>query len=33
MIAAARERNIPVLVAGSDATDHPSLYLDRAPVP
>jgi len=29
MIAAARERNIPVLVAGSDATDHPSLYLDR----
>ena len=29
MIGAARERNIPVLVAGSDATDHPSLYLNQ----
>ncbi len=28
MIAAARERGIPVVVAGSDATDHPAAYLD-----
>lgn len=28
MIAAARDRGIPVVVAGSDATDHPDLYLD-----
>lgn len=28
MIAAAHERGIPVVVAGSDATDHPALYLD-----
>ena len=28
MIAAARERGIPVVVAGSDATDHPVEYLD-----
>ncbi len=28
MIAAARARHIPVIVAGSDATDHPSVYLD-----
>jgi radical SAM superfamily enzyme YgiQ (UPF0313 family) len=28
MIASARARGIPVLVAGSDATDHPELYLD-----
>jgi radical SAM superfamily enzyme YgiQ (UPF0313 family) len=27
MIRAARERRIPVVVAGSDATDHPSMYL------
>jgi anaerobic magnesium-protoporphyrin IX monomethyl ester cyclase len=27
MIGAARRRNVPVLVAGSDATDHPSMYL------
>jgi anaerobic magnesium-protoporphyrin IX monomethyl ester cyclase len=27
MIRAARERNITVVVAGSDATDHPSMYL------
>ena len=29
MIDAARERGIPVVVAGSDASDHPALYLDR----
>jgi radical SAM superfamily enzyme YgiQ (UPF0313 family) len=29
MVAAARERGITVVVAGSDASDHPSLYLDR----
>jgi len=29
MIGAARERQIPVIVAGSDATDHPDLYLAR----
>jgi anaerobic magnesium-protoporphyrin IX monomethyl ester cyclase len=29
MIDAAQARHIPVLVAGSDATDHPGLYLDR----
>jgi len=28
MIAAARDRGIPVVVAGSDATDHPVEYLD-----
>jgi radical SAM superfamily enzyme YgiQ (UPF0313 family)/glycosyltransferase involved in cell wall biosynthesis len=28
MIAAARRRGIPVVVAGSDATDHPAEYLD-----
>jgi radical SAM superfamily enzyme YgiQ (UPF0313 family) len=28
MIAAARDRGIPVIVAGSDATDHPGLYLE-----
>ena len=28
MIAAAAQRGIPVVVAGSDATDHPALYLD-----
>src|SRR5688572_9446031 len=28
MIGAARERVIPVIVAGSDATDHPEVYLD-----
>ena len=28
MIASARARGVPVLVAGSDATDHPELYLD-----
>ncbi|HWW88353.1 MAG TPA: glycosyltransferase, partial [Vicinamibacterales bacterium] len=28
MIGAARARQIPVIVAGSDATDHPSIYLD-----
>ncbi|MEQ1730987.1 MAG: radical SAM protein, partial [Vicinamibacterales bacterium] len=28
MIAAAALRGIPVVVAGSDATDHPALYLD-----
>jgi radical SAM superfamily enzyme YgiQ (UPF0313 family) len=28
MIAAARRRGIPVLIAGSDATDHPLMYLD-----
>ncbi len=28
MIAAAVRRGIPVVVAGSDATDHPALYLD-----
>jgi radical SAM superfamily enzyme YgiQ (UPF0313 family) len=27
MIAACRQRQVPVLVAGSDATDHPDLYL------
>jgi anaerobic magnesium-protoporphyrin IX monomethyl ester cyclase len=29
MIDAARARNVAVIVAGSDATDHPGLYLDR----
>jgi anaerobic magnesium-protoporphyrin IX monomethyl ester cyclase len=29
MIQAARHRRIPVVVAGSDATDHPAQYLDR----
>jgi radical SAM superfamily enzyme YgiQ (UPF0313 family) len=29
MIDAARSRGIPVIVAGSDASDHPELYLDR----
>ena len=28
MIAAARTRGIPTIVAGSDATDHPATYLD-----
>ena len=28
MIAAARDRGVPTLVAGSDASDHPALYLD-----
>ncbi|MFN7913877.1 MAG: radical SAM protein [Vicinamibacterales bacterium] len=28
MIGAAQDRGIPVLVAGSDATDHPALYLN-----
>lgn len=28
MIGAARDRGIPIVVAGSDATDHPDLYLD-----
>ena len=28
MMAAARERGIPAIVAGSDATDHPDIYLD-----
>jgi anaerobic magnesium-protoporphyrin IX monomethyl ester cyclase len=28
MIASARERGVPTLVAGSDATDHPEIYLD-----
>ena len=28
MIGAARARGIPVVVAGSDATDHPEVYLD-----
>jgi radical SAM superfamily enzyme YgiQ (UPF0313 family) len=28
MIRAARERGIPVIVSGSDATDHPDLYLE-----
>jgi anaerobic magnesium-protoporphyrin IX monomethyl ester cyclase len=28
MAAAARERQVPLLVAGSDATDHPALYLE-----
>jgi glycosyltransferase involved in cell wall biosynthesis/radical SAM superfamily enzyme YgiQ (UPF0313 family) len=28
MIAAARERGIPVVVSGSDASDHPAIYLD-----
>jgi anaerobic magnesium-protoporphyrin IX monomethyl ester cyclase len=28
MIAAARERGVRVIVAGSDATDHPAVYLD-----
>jgi anaerobic magnesium-protoporphyrin IX monomethyl ester cyclase len=28
MIAHARARHIPVIVAGSDATDHPAIYLD-----
>jgi radical SAM superfamily enzyme YgiQ (UPF0313 family) len=29
MIAAARQRQIPIVVAGSDATDHPALYLEH----
>lgn len=29
MIDAARDRQIPVVVAGSDATDHPALYLEH----
>jgi anaerobic magnesium-protoporphyrin IX monomethyl ester cyclase len=29
MVAAARTRNVPVVVAGSDATDHPSMYLEH----
>jgi anaerobic magnesium-protoporphyrin IX monomethyl ester cyclase len=29
MIDAARDRGVPVVVAGSDASDHPGLYLDR----
>ena len=29
MIDAARARGIPTIVAGSDASDHPELYLDR----
>lgn len=29
MVTAARERGITVIVAGSDASDHPSIYLDR----
>jgi anaerobic magnesium-protoporphyrin IX monomethyl ester cyclase len=29
MIDAARARGIPVIVSGSDATDHPATYLDR----
>jgi radical SAM superfamily enzyme YgiQ (UPF0313 family) len=29
MIDAARERGIPIVVAGSDASDHPEIYLDR----
>ena len=29
MIDAARDRHVMVIVAGSDATDHPALYLDR----
>jgi anaerobic magnesium-protoporphyrin IX monomethyl ester cyclase len=28
MIAAARARGVPILVSGSDASDHPSIYLD-----
>ena len=28
MIAAARARGVPVVVSGSDATDHPAIYLD-----
>ena len=28
MVAVARERQVPLLVAGSDATDHPALYLE-----
>ena len=32
MIRAARERGIPVVVAGSDATDHPEVYLDAGAV-
>lgn len=29
MIDEARRRNIPVIVSGADATDHPEIYLDR----
>ncbi|MGC4081384.1 MAG: radical SAM protein [Vicinamibacterales bacterium] len=29
MIAAATRRGIPIVVAGSDATDHPSIYLEH----
>jgi anaerobic magnesium-protoporphyrin IX monomethyl ester cyclase len=29
MIAAARDRRIPIVVSGSDATDHPALYLEH----
>ncbi|HEX4348383.1 MAG TPA: radical SAM protein [Vicinamibacterales bacterium] len=32
MIDAARERGVPVIVAGSDASDHPVVYLDRGAV-
>src|SRR5262249_52552329 len=32
MIDAARTRGIPVIVAGSDANDHPAIYLDRGAV-
>jgi radical SAM superfamily enzyme YgiQ (UPF0313 family) len=29
MLDAARERGLPTIVAGSDASDHPAIYLDR----
>jgi anaerobic magnesium-protoporphyrin IX monomethyl ester cyclase len=32
MIDAARERGVPIIVAGSDASDHPDVYLDRGAV-
>ena len=32
MIDAARERGVPVIIAGSDASDHPDVYLDRGAV-
>jgi radical SAM superfamily enzyme YgiQ (UPF0313 family) len=32
MIGAARDRGVPVVVAGSDATDHPEVYLDAGAV-
>ena len=28
MTALARARGVPVIVSGSDATDHPEVYLD-----